>query len=121
MPRSDDRDPLIGKTLGGCVLQERVGRGGMGIVYRALEQDTHRNVALKILAPFLASEPAVVARFLREARSASRIHHPNIVRMRVAAQEDGLYFTIMDFVDGQNLSEMLRREGPLPVGRAAFI
>ncbi|MBV8880848.1 MAG: serine/threonine protein kinase [Planctomycetaceae bacterium] len=117
----DGRDPMVGRTLGGCVIEERIGRGGMGTVYRAVRTVEHRRVALKILAPFLASEAAVVARFVREARSASRVHHPNVVRMWAAAQENGLYFTIMDFVDGGNLSELLRRDGRLPVGRAVFI
>src|SRR4051812_12956553 len=121
MEPQDLRDPMVGKTLGSCLIEERVGRGGMGTVYRALHQDESRRVALKILAPFLASEPAVVARFLREARSASRIHHPNVVRMWAAAQEGGLHYTIMDYVDGGNLAELLRRERRLAPARAAFI
>jgi hypothetical protein len=121
MDHPELRDPMVGKTLGSCLIEERVGRGGMGTVYRALHQDEGRRVALKILAPFLASEPAVVARFLREARSASRIHHPNVVRMWAAAQEGGLHYTIMDYVDGGNLAELLRRERRLAPGRAAFI
>jgi hypothetical protein len=121
MDRREDRDPLLGKTLGGCVIEERVGRGGMGTVYRAFQETENRRVALKILAPFLAGEAGVVARFIREARSASRVRHPHVVRMWAAAQENGLYYTIMDFVDGQNLAEVLRRDGRLPLGRAVSV
>lgn len=114
-------DPMVGKVLGGCRIEERIGRGGMGTVYRALHESENRPVALKVLASFLASDPALVARFIREVRAASRIHHPNVVRMWTAAHEDGLYFTVMDYVHGENLADLLKREGRLPVGRAVAI
>lgn len=115
------RDPLVGKVLGDCVLEERIGRGGMGTVYRARRKADRRLVAIKVLSPFMAAEDAVVARFTREARAASRIRHPNVVRVLGTAMEDGVHFTVMDYVDGENLAEVLKREGRLPAGRAVFI
>src|SRR6185436_9449688 len=108
-----DRDPLVGKTLGDCVLEERIGRGGMGSVYRAIRKPDNLQVAIKVLSPFMAADEAIVARFTREARAASRIRHPNAVRVLGTALEDGIHFTIMEFVDGENLSELLKREGRL--------
>src|SRR6185295_18062495 len=78
-------------------------------------------VAIKILSPFMAADEAIVARFTREARAAFRIRHPNAVRVLGTALEDGIHFTIMEFVDGENLSELLKREGRLSMGHAVFI
>lgn len=114
-------DPLIGKSLGGCVLKDRIGRGGMGTVYHAVRQSDKRAVAVKILSPFMSQDAAVVERFTREARASSRVLHPNVIRMYGAAQEDGLHFTLMDFVDGEDLSNILKREGQLSTGQAVFI
>lgn len=115
------KDPMVGRTLGGCRIEERVGRGGMGVVYRARRLADDRAVAIKVLSPFLTAEEAVVARFERETRAASRVNHPNIVRMLGAADEGGVYYSVMEFVDGENLADLLKREGRLPLHHALFI
>lgn len=114
-------DPMLGKVLGGCVLEARIGRGGMGTVYRATREVDRQAVAIKILAPFLAADDAVVTRFTREVRAASRVRNPNVIRVMGCAEEGGIHFSIMEFVDGENLADLLDRKGHLAVGHAAFI
>ncbi len=114
-------DPLIGKVLGGCVLEQRIGRGGMGTVYRATREVDGQTVAVKILAPFMASDEAMVTRFTREVRAASRVRNPNVIRVLGSSEQDGLHFTVMEHVKGENLENLLKREGRLNVGLAAFI
>ena len=114
-------DPLVGKTLGGCVLQERIGRGGMGSVYRASRQVDRRHVAVKILAPFIAEEKGVLERFTREVRAASRVRNANVIRVLGSSEESGVHYSIMEYIDGENLADLLKREGKLTAGYAAFI
>src|SRR6185295_9420814 len=108
--KGDVHDAMIGVVLGGCRIRKRVGRGGMGTVYMAVRESDRRRVAVKILAPFFSADPTVVARFDREARAAARVDHPNVVRIWTASHENGLYFTVMDYVDGENLSDLIRRK-----------
>jgi hypothetical protein len=117
----DARDPLIGRVLGGCTLEERIGRGGMGTVYRAIREVDRQTVAVKVLAPFMASDEAIVTRFTREVRAASRVRNPNVIRILGYSEQAGIHFTVMEYVDGENLEDVLKREGRLAVGRAAFI
>jgi predicted Ser/Thr protein kinase len=114
-------DALIGRVLGGCRIESRIGRGGMGTVYRARHLESKRSVAIKVLAPFLSSEQAHVSRFLREASSASRVSHPHVVRVLGAAEEDGWHFIVLEYVDGESLAARLKREGVLPPGEALRI
>lgn len=102
-------------------LIEVIGRGGMGAVYRAHHILMDKPVAVKVLRQELASDTEAVARFHREARSASRLDHEHIIRVSDFGQtDDGLLFLIMELLDGENLAEVLRR-GPLPWRRAAAI
>jgi hypothetical protein len=114
-------DPLIGRILGECILKERIGRGGMGTVYRAIRDVDRQTVAVKILAPFMASDQAIVTRFGREAQAASRVRNPNVIRILGSSEQDGTHFTIMEYVEGENLEEVLKREGRMTVGKAAFV
>ncbi|MBN2447831.1 MAG: serine/threonine protein kinase [Phycisphaerae bacterium] len=90
------------------------GHGGMGIVLDAWDTRLHRRVALKLLHPDLARDPVAVARFNREARAAAGIQHPNIVGVYGVGHDDGNHYIEMEFVDGPNLSTVLRHHGPLP-------
>ena len=115
------QDPLLGKIFGGCLLERKIGRGGMGTVYLASRQADRQAVAIKILAPFMAEDKAVLARFTREVRAASRVRNPNVIRVLGSSEESGVHYSVMEFVDGENLADLIKREGHLTVGHAAFI
>jgi serine/threonine protein kinase len=91
---------------------ELVGKGGMGVVYRACQPGLDRLVAVKLLPPEVARDPAFAERFSREARSLARFNHPNIVTIYDFGETRGLYYILMEFVAGKNLRE-LPRGGPL--------
>lgn len=99
---------------GEFVLKRPIGRGGMGVVYLAHDQHLHRDVAIKTLPPHLAGDAAVRSRFLREARTAAALSHPNIVPIYSAAERDGVVYFSMGFVDGESLAERIAQRGPLP-------
>src|SRR4051812_38383250 len=99
-----------------------VGRGGMGVVYRAVELELDRVVALKVIAPELLEEPAVRERFLREARTAASIEHPNVIPVYAAGERDGIAYLVMRFVNGNDLRTLMRLDGvPAPEPVAAVI
>jgi serine/threonine protein kinase len=103
----------IGSTIGDYRLDERIGRGGMGVVYRATQLSLGRPVALKLIAPDLAQEAEFRVRFKREARLAARIDHPNIVPVHQSDEQDGYLFIAMRYVPGIDLKALLRRHGRL--------
>jgi len=110
--RSDHGPPAF--PLGGRYeILEQVGRGGMGIVYRARDKRLDRIVALKRLTDDLRDHPKAIELFLREARSAARLNHRNIVTVYDVDQEDGILFITMEFLEGQSLNTILRRVGRL--------
>jgi tRNA A-37 threonylcarbamoyl transferase component Bud32 len=116
--RSDHGPPAF--PLGGRYeILEQVGRGGMGIVYRARDKRLDRIVALKRLTDDLRDHPKAVELFLREARSAARLNHRNIVTVYDVDQEDGVLFITMEFLEGQSLNTILRRVGRLTPRDAA--
>ena len=84
-----------------------LGQGGMGAVYRARQKQLDRDVALKILPPGVSYDPAFAERFAREAKALAKLNHPNIVTLYEFGQADGLYFFLMEFVDGVNLRQLL--------------
>jgi tetratricopeptide (TPR) repeat protein len=91
-----------------------LGRGGMGIIYKAIDKKLNRQVALKVLPENLQADPEIFKRFLREAQAAASLNHPNI--MQVFDVEEGKpTFIAMEFIDGENLREILRREKRMPV------
>ena len=102
-------------------LHRRVGRGGMAEVYLARDRLLDRLVAIKILFPEFATDPSFVARFRREAQAAANLNHPNIVGVYDWGKERGTYYIVMEYVDGQTVSEILRSEGPIEAKRAAGI
>jgi len=112
--RSRSDDPLIGRDLGGYQVLARLGNGAMGIVYRALQRNLDRTVALKVLNPKAAETPLAVASFKREAVAAGRLSHPNLVQVYDVCHEQGLHFFSMEMVAGGDLEDRLRESGPLP-------
>jgi tetratricopeptide (TPR) repeat protein len=112
-------DPLIGRTLpGGFVILELIGVGGMGRVYRAEQTNLGRTVAVKIVHPHLAGEENAVARFITEARAASRLNHPNSVAViDFGKTNDGQLYLVMEYLRGKDLARVAYEEGPLPFRR----
>ena len=84
-----------------------LGRGGMGVVYKARQKSLNRFVALKLLAPERAEDPQFAARFEKEAHALARLDHPNIVTIHDFGQAGGFYFLLMEFVDGVSLGQLL--------------
>jgi len=99
-------------------LVEICGTGGMSTVYKAHDQLLERNVALKVLHPHYGEDEEYVERFRREARAVARLSHPNIVTVIDRGEADGQQFIVFEFIDGENLKELVERNGPLPVRRA---
>jgi serine/threonine protein kinase len=112
-------DPDI--RIAGYRIEARLGRGGMGEVYRAVQLSLGRRVALKVLAPKLADDDVFRRRFLRESRIAASIDHPSIIPIFETGEDGGLLYIAMRYVDGIDLSTLLRREGPLAPARALAI
>src|SRR6516225_1839377 len=98
-----------------------LGAGAMAITYRARDTVLNSVVALKVIDRKVAQNPAVRARFLREARAAAQIHHPNVARVSHYGEQDGECFYIMELVEGETLEAKVRREGPMPLALALEI
>src|SRR5579883_3481970 len=105
---------LVGKTLGQFRVEAVIGQGGMGVVYRAVDEQLRRTVALKVLPPDFAADPERRARFLREARSAAAVSHANIAAIHQVGEADGRLYLAMEHVTGRTLREVLAG-GPLTV------
>src|SRR5262249_13957012 len=103
-----------GPVVAGYRIESVVGRGGVGAVYRARELELERVVALKVIAPDLLDDEAVRKRFLKEARTAASIEHPNVIPVHAAGERDGTAYLVMRFVDGEDARTLVRRDGPLP-------
>ncbi|HEU5349193.1 MAG TPA: serine/threonine-protein kinase, partial [Ktedonobacterales bacterium] len=100
-------DELIGMTLGHCVIEELIGQGGMARVYRAYQPHLDRRVAVKVLPPYYAADPAFVERFQVESRAMARLTHPNIIIVHDAGREHGHLFITMEYVSGGNLKDYM--------------
>jgi serine/threonine protein kinase len=112
------RIPDVGSTLGQYRLTEVLGRGGMGVVYRAQDLRLERSVALKLLSGALSDDVRFRKRFLRESRLAASTEHPGIVPIYDAGEIDGLLYIAMRYVEGSDLARLLREEGALEPERA---
>src|SRR3954451_19749885 len=110
-----------GSLFAGHRIESVAGRGGMGVVYRAIDLRLERVVALKVVARNLIESPEQRERFFREARSAAALDHPNVVGVLYAGEEAGVAFIAMRFVEGVDLRTLVRREGRLDPGRAIAI
>jgi len=105
--------PLAASLAGQYDIDRELGRGGMGVVYLARDVKLDREVAIKVLPPLLAGSAEVRERFLREARTAARLSHPNIVAIHRADEVDSRVFFVMGYIAGESLADRLRRTGPL--------
>ncbi len=120
-PAEGRGDPMISKVIGGCQILKRIARGGMGVVYMARQLNLGRTVAIKILSEDLSKDRTYVQRFIHEARSAAVLSHGNIVHINDVGEHNGIFYFIMEYVEGENLREIMRREGPIAVGRTLEI
>ncbi len=112
--------PLSGRTLGRYEVREKLGAGGMGEVYRALDKDLGRDVAVKVLPPLFAWNPERRTRFEREARILATLDHRNIAAIHGLERADGLLFLVLELVPGETLEERIVR-GPLPLEEALLL
>jgi serine/threonine-protein kinase len=118
-PEADD--PILFKVIGGCQIIRRIAKGGMGVVYQAKQLKLGRPVAVKVLSEELAKDRNFVHRFLQEARSAAELNHGNIVHIIDVGEINGLFYIIMEYVDGSNLREILDAHEKLDPERALEI
>jgi serine/threonine protein kinase len=106
----------LAEALGDAyTIEGEVGRGGMGVVYRARDERLQRRVAIKVLPPELAFQQDIRERFTREAQTAARLSHPHIVPIHSVGEGQGLVYFVMGYVDGESVAARIRRRGQLPV------
>jgi serine/threonine-protein kinase len=107
--------------LGHYDIVAELGRGGMGVVYKGYESSLNRYVAIKVLADSLAHDEGIKERFLREARSMAALNDPHIIQIYFIGEDEGQTFFVMEFVEGESLGSMLKREGKLTVEQSAKV
>ena len=104
--------------LGEYTILDKIGAGGMGQVFKAQHRKMKRLVAIKMLPPAVTKDAAAVARFQREVEAAAKLRHPNIVAADDAGYANGVHFLVMEYVDGKDLSALVKKNGPFPVNKA---
>jgi eukaryotic-like serine/threonine-protein kinase len=113
----------VGETtpakIGHYTIVSELGRGGMGVVYKAHEESLNRFVAIKVLGAHLAEDATFVARFMREARAAAALSHPNIIQIFFIGEDEGRHYFVMEYVSGKSLLAMVREEGRIDNPRAS--
>jgi serine/threonine protein kinase len=107
-----------GLAIGNYLILDKIGKGGMGMVFKARHRRTKRIIALKVLPPSFARSESAVLRFQREAEAVGRLGHPNIVAALDAGEFNGLHYFAMEYVEGNDLTRLVKERGPLPVDRA---
>ena len=111
----------VSRTLGAYQIVAELARGGMATVYRAVQPNLGRFVALKVLSAELSHDPDFVTRFQHEARVAARLEHPNIVPIYDVGQADGIFYIAMRLVPGRSLADIISSDGPLPLDRVRHL
>lgn len=112
----NDHRPLMARH--GFTLLEMVSQGGMGVVYKAIQNPIQRTVAIKVLLAELSRDPDVVRRFCREARALGRVAHPNVASIHHAAISGDQYFLVLQWIEGADLGTVVSRGGPIALARA---
>ncbi|MDC1141825.1 serine/threonine-protein kinase [Planctomycetota bacterium] len=117
----DDRSGLIGQQIGGYLIEKRLGRGAMGTVYKAMQLSLNRTIALKVLSPDLVKDEKFCQMFVKEARAAGGLNHPNIVQVYDVGDEGGHYFFSMEYASNGSVLEEMGKGGALELGRALSV
>lgn len=107
-----------GEQLGQFLLQEFIGGGGMGIVFRALDTTLDREVAVKVLAANQSADEETLRRFRNEAQSAARLNHDNIAHVFYVGEDRGVHYIVFEFIEGINIRDLVEQHGPLPLAEA---
>ena len=115
MAGTSGQEPTVGSVLGGYRLDELLGEGGMGLVFRAVRGSDGTTVALKVLKSALSEDDTYRKRFLHEARAAAEVRHDHLLPILDAGESDGRHFLAVAYVDGPTLAERIRERGALPV------
>src|SRR3954462_6158583 len=114
-----DNEPLYDRVVAALgdqyEVESEIGRGGMSVVYRARDRRLNRPVAIKVLPPELAHDPAIRTRFTREAQTSAHLSHPHIVPIYDVGEREGVAYLVMGLVTGSNLATLLAREPLQPV------
>jgi len=110
-----------GMVFGEYTVLDRIGAGAMGEVFKARHQTMERFVALKVLPAKAVTSPDAVERFHREVQAAARLTHPNIVTAYDAGEQNGTHYLVTEYIDGRDLGDIVKNDGPLPVNRAADV
>jgi len=113
---------MVGQRLGGRYqLEERIGGGGMAIVYKAKDLLLHRTVAVKVLRPQFGIDEDFINRFRREAQAVASLSHPNVVSVYDVGQDDDTHYIVMEYIEGQTLKDLINQHGALPIEEAIRI
>lgn len=118
---TDSQQIGIGSVIGGFKIEKELGRGGMGVVYRAHELSLNRKIALKLLSERLSNDEEFIKRFKREARVVAALNHPNIVNILSYGEEYGLYYFAMEYIKGTDLGQILKDKKEIPLDQALAI
>ncbi len=107
---------FVGRTIGDCKINVKIGEGGMGAVYLAKHQSLEISVAIKIVdSALIKHDPTFINRFYREARQAAKLNHPNLMRVYNVGEDQGVHFLIVEYIDGPSLAEIIELKGSLPL------
>ena len=106
-PPDSEQNPERGLRIGHFEVEERIGSGGMGAVFRAMDTELSRHVALKVLHPSIAADPSLVARFRNEARACAQLNHDNLARVFFSGEQDGVHYIAYEFADGLTIKELI--------------
>ncbi len=118
MLQDETKQEKVLYRFGKYEVTSHIATGGMGAVYRAVDRELGRDVAIKILTPEAAARPAILKRFRREAQTAAKLLHPNVVTLYEFGEHEGTYFLVMELVDGINLHDFVQSRGPFPPSEA---
>ncbi|MBI5610130.1 MAG: protein kinase [Deltaproteobacteria bacterium] len=118
----NEHDPLLGTVFADrYLLQSRLGKGGMAIVYKASDRNLGREVAIKVLRKDVAGDPVAAKRLIREARAAASLHHPNIITVHDVGEYNGTVYVVMEILSGKPLADVLENDGAIGIERAVAI